>query len=178
MNERDTIGPECSATFREMDNTFVEVTRDAVVCPNCYTRIYPDSAEGASDVRVGFCLDDGVRWAAIEAKYGGRSRYPFKKLRKEQKEWLLGHTGTGLEGDGYLTFLWIGIGERIGGKDYPRKTWLIPFYEYLAIEEHFEGKRKSIPFDMVTMESYELEWEGGGIWSIPDDHIFWHELKN
>lgn len=176
MNERKVIGPECSASFRKLDNTVVQVTRDVVSCPRCRNIIYPSAGKGSADVKVAFCLGIGLRWVAVEVKWAGKSSYPFDKLRKEQEDWLRDHTGSGLNKDGYLTYVWIGIGERIGGKKYPRKTWLIPFADYEEIKEYLKEHRKSISFNDKIMEQYELVWKGKKIWEIPDEHIFWTKL--
>jgi len=33
--------------------------------------------------------------------------------------------------------------------------------------------RKSIPYDCESLNKFELEWLGKGLWDIPADHEFW-----
>ena len=165
VNERVTVHPECTRTLRGLD-FFVDVTRDFIRCPRCFTSIYPDSASGRFDVIGGYPVARGeVYWCAIEVKYGGQTSLPFDRISDNQRAWYAKHI------DDYDMWLWFCLGNRIRDEKYPRRTWLIPFQLFLDLEENLE--RKSIPATCTDIQPYELLWEGDGFWSIPDAHALW-----
>lgn len=170
VNERNNIQPECTRSLKELGFT-VDVTRDFLRCPKCFTAIYPSSATGRFDTVASFPVSYGeTHCLAIEVKYGGSTNLAFNRVEEDQREWYESHK------EDYDSFwLWYCIGDRINGKTHPRKTWLIPFEVFLELEKILD--RKSIPFDLEEVYKYELVWEGDGFWSVPQTHELWEQIR-
>lgn len=170
VSERKTIQPEASGTFRHMYNFVVMTTRDFVRCPRCGFGIYPDSVSGRFDNLIAFPVGYGLMyWGAIEVKNGTSTNLPFDSVSDKQIMWYY------KKEDLYDHWLWFSIGDRIGGKTHPRRTFLIPFSLFLSLKESLD--RKSIPVDCEEIQTYELEWAGNGRWIIPSEHEMWKNIK-
>ncbi|HDK27613.1 MAG TPA: hypothetical protein ENG48_11090 [Candidatus Atribacteria bacterium] len=169
VSERKLIQPEATSTFKNKYGFQVDTTRDFIRCPKCYYGIYPDSARGRFDTIIGYPVSFGkMYWGAVEVKNGTKTSLPFASVADSQREWYE------KKKEEYFMWLWFSIGERIGGKKYPRRTWLIPFNLFLELENSLN--RKSISADCEQIKEYELEWSGKGQWVIPDEHLLWETI--
>jgi len=171
VTERKNIQPEASSTFRHKYNFVVLTTRDFVRCPRCGFGIYPDAVAGRFDNLIAYPVDRGVLyWGAVEIKNGSSTNLSFDSVQDKQIMWY--HKKKEL----YDMWLWFSIGDRIGGKTHPRRTFLIPFELFLELQDSLD--RKSIPVDCEEIQEYELVWSGKGQWEIPDGHALWDNINN
>lgn len=171
VTERKTIQPEASSTFRNKYGFVTLTTRDFVRCPRCGYGIYPDSAAGRFDTIIGYPIEFGAMyWGAVEVKNGTSTSLAFNKVDDKQIIWY--HSKQGI----YDMWLWFSIGDRINHKQYPRRTFLIPFGLFLHLKDTLD--RKSIPVGCEEIQEYELVWSGKGQWVIPDNHELWRNIKN
>lgn len=163
MQERGVISAEASRTFREQ-GWFVKVTRDAVRCPRCGTMIYPDAASGCFDIRLGVPVWDSrdIAWYAVEVKYA-KTAYPFSNFDEKKRAWAVEHDGD------YAMWLWLGMGEAINNKRYPRVTYLFPLELFYQLERTLD--RKSIPYGCPELDRYKLTWLGRGRWELHQDFL-------
>jgi len=144
--------------------------RDALRCHNCGTLIYPSKRSGCYDINVyvPIWLERRHEHIMVEVKHGETS-FPFNEFRESQREFTQEWFDGELEDIDEL-WLWLSIGKAITDKDYPRKTLLVPIYDWLKLERRIIRERKSFPYD-YDMGAYELEWEGHGYWSVPPIHV-------
>jgi len=171
MNERKNIQPEASATFRHGYGFQVDTTRDFMRCPRCYYSIFPDSVAGRFDTVIAYPVAFGqFYWGAVEVKNGTNTSLAFNRVDDKQIMWY--HKKVEL----YDMWLWFSIGNRIGGKKHPRRTFLIPFELFLELKDSLD--RKSIPVGCEEIQEYELEWAGNKQWEIPAGHRLWENIKN
>lgn len=170
VNERNTIQPEATSTFRRKYGFHTTTTRDFLRCPRCYTAIYPSAATGSFDTIIAFPVGYGLfYWGAVEVKNGSNTSLAFSKVDDKQIMWY--HN----KKEDYDTWLWFSIGKRVGGKKHPRRTFLIPFRLFLELKYSLD--RKSIPVNCEEIQGYELDWSGKNQWVIPDTHELWGNIK-
>lgn len=171
VTERKTIQPETTATFRRKYNFVTLTTRDFVRCPRCGYGIFPDSVAGRFDTLIAYPVDFGLLyWGAVEVKNGTSTNLAFDRVDDKQIMWYY------KKQDVYDMWLWFSIGDRIGAKEYPRRTFLIPFELFLHLKDSLD--RKSIPVDCEEIQEYELTWAGKGMWEIPESHALWKNIKD
>lgn len=171
MNERKTIQPEASSTFKNKYGFVVNTTRDFIRCPNCYYSIFPSSTAGRFDSIIAYPVAYGsLYWGAVEVKNGTSTSLPFSSVADKQIIWY--HK----KKDVYDCMLWFNIGERINHKVHPRRTFLIPFSLFLELKDSLD--RKSIPVGCEEIQEFQLKWAGKGQWEIPAEHTLWTNIKN
>ena len=171
VSERKIVQPEVTSTFKNRYGFYTHTTRDFLRCPKCYYAIYPTSAVRRFDTIIGYPVAYGVLyWGAVEVKNGTKTNLSFSRIESTQRTWYSKNK------DKYDCWLWFNIGERIGDKKYPRRTWLIPFSLLLTLEKSLD--RKSISPDCKEIREYELRWAGTHQWEIPTGHVLWENIKN
>jgi len=113
----------------------------------------------------------------IEAKAGHNNRFDFDQIDEKQRNYL----------DLYapISYLWLWMGEgRPTDNDNPRMAWLIPWKDWLDLEQLFAAhSRVSIPYEAASgldadtyLDAYKLTWVGKGCWDIPPKHPLWFRL--
>lgn len=117
--------------------------------------------------------------AIIEVKYK-RHNFAFAEIREEQRDVL--------NKFGKLSWLWLFMGDRIAGKDFPRCAWLIPWAEWLKVEARFvneglQGMAYVLPKEKrhrdlcLSARDQLLEWElhyaAAGSWAVRFHHPFY-----
>lgn len=155
--EKPTVQRECVESITSWGGYAYKV-RDGVVCPRCGEKIVPPV--GRADY---FCTL-GTYGFVVEVK-AGETRFDFSQLSEDQRSWAEWYWY-----DRYGDWLlWLSLGKRLGGKKYPRKTWLIPYDHYINIEGYIAENRKSIPYDAACehFADWELEHDDNG-WLKPD----------
>lgn len=164
MKERGGVDGEASASLRAR-GWIVKVTRDFLKCHRCGSLIYPDAAPGCFDARVAIPVWDRkeIAWYAIEVK-SSRTALPFACIDDKKREWSAAHTSD------YSMWMWVCMGDRINSKKYPRVTYLFPLALFYQLEN--SSNRKSIAYDDAALLDYKLQWEGSGLWTIPETHQF------
>lgn len=156
-------------------------TQDATVCPKCKHMIVP--SRGRPDFfcylgRYGFVVE--VKSAALN--------FSFSDLGEKQREW-----GQWFVMDRHSDwYLWLSMGTRLNHPEYPRRTWLIPLRDFLAVEAIVREYQKSIPYQAgkghnVEMQlrhidavhllaPYELE-RRDGVWWLPVCHALSDKIE-
>lgn len=77
-------------------------------------------------------------------------------------------------------WLWVTFGQRIGGKSWPRVTYLVDKTNFENAENAMrEKKRKSIGYEWAAahLADFALEWAGDQRWIIPDAHPLWLSVR-
>jgi hypothetical protein len=134
---------------------------------------------GVSDY---ICLIPPLYGAAVEAKYDA-ANFNLSRIKPEQRAFLDKH-----EPQGYL---WLGMGQRIGGKDQPRLNWLIPWTYWKKVEDVLQHYNlKGLPYSPhvvelrglvdapVLLRPYVLKYDSAlKVWTIPESHPIYALLK-
>jgi len=110
------------------------------------------------------------------------ANFPFRHLRADQRAYL-----QMFQKDGHHSYLALGTRHGTAGStNRPRLVWLIPYHEWLALEEQVLKYRASLPLDrrprlgevgrlsLVAADrlyQYELNW-ADGCWHLPTHHPF------
>ena len=125
-------------------------------------------------------MGDG-RGCAVEVKTASGANYrrlafddPKVGWKNEQRRWAEKWCQ---KGNTY--WLWVTFGDRIGGKKWPRVTYLIDKTTWESAEDAMRAKkRKSIGYEWaaVNLTEFALEWAGDQRWLIPVMHSFWHSV--
>ena len=113
--------------------------------------------------------------AIVEVKYK-KYNFPFAEIR--QRDLLMQFAG--------MAWIWLFMGERIGGKEYPRRAWLVPWLHWRDTELTFrfyglEGMAYSTPMKLEhralhlsaveQLAAWELQYVSGeDRWAFPECH--------
>ncbi|MCP4538885.1 MAG: hypothetical protein GY832_17255, partial [Chloroflexi bacterium] len=136
----------------------------------------------------------------IEAKYAdgsGKTNFNFAKISDEQRNWMAygppidTRNTNGLYDPAWALkcHLWLWFGKGITSKDCPRQAYLIPWVDWLDIEQKFTDaglqgmayiRPKMVKHREMGLSAkeqlaqYALEWQGKGVWSFPAGHEIWN----
>ena len=141
--------------------------RDATRCPRCGEKVLPGAASGTWDFpNVGIPLWDARKTIFIDVEVkAANTSLPFSELQENQHLWAA-------ENPERSKWLWIGLGKNaVNALVEPRKTYFLPYETFLFLESALSDARKSLPYDLVDLQKYELVWEGNKIWGLPLHHI-------
>ena len=149
---------------------------DGHVCPQCKHIAIPSAGRADYDCtlgRIGF---------KVEVKYAEKS-FPLANLREDQREWAKWY----VQETGGLYFLWLCMGDRIHSTKLPRRTWMVPLRDWLALEAIVLTYQKSLPYRASKgyskemqqagidaahlLQDFGLDWIGRGRW-IPRRDLF------
>ena len=134
----------------------------------------------------------------IEVKNGDtswmtRSKDPRKGWTQQQRSWA--HQKVSALRPTPV-WLWISVGPDRPHynpiKFMPRKTWLVPYQDVIRVVELIEANgQNTLPYRVkartrsffkernlsceTAFAGYELQWCGGKLWSIPEDHKFYRK---
>lgn len=119
---------------------------------------------------------------AVEVKTAGGAGYrrlafadPRTGWKDEQRRWAEKWCE---KGNTY--WLWVTFGERIGGRTWPRVTYLVDKATWEDAERAMrEQNRKSIAYEWAAgnLAEFALQWAGEQRWTIPDPHPFWRSVR-
>jgi hypothetical protein len=130
-------------------------------------KVYPNP--GRPDT---FFAGRGHHGGFVEVKTGRgehHQRFDFKEWREDQRTWYY------QEALPYQASYWLFIvlGERVNGKEYPRIAMLITAERLLQIEQ--QANKKSLSYEeAVNLDGghWLLTWAGDNIWDVPAKHPF------
>jgi hypothetical protein len=131
----------------------------------------------------------GGRGCYIEAKTG-TTGFDFDTLRPNQREWIESFALP--EPYRMEVWIWLAMGtDRPNNTQpdaLPRKHWLIPYPVMLHVEKQVRPIQRTLPYRagkgmrkeiqeqkldaLNLLRLWELEWVGGGVWDIPEGHLF------
>lgn len=107
-------------------------------------------------------------FAWVEAKRGDYTRFDFAGWNERQREFAVACAWMDIP---YWMFLT--MGERINGKNYPRVAWLMPGKVYADVEtEAYPRKSVSYGTAVARWQTWQLLWAGSGRWEFPEGHPF------
>jgi hypothetical protein len=119
---------------------------------------------------------------AVEVKTAGGANYrrlafadPKAGWKDEQRRWAEKWCQ---KGNTY--WLWVTFGERIGGKKWPRVTYLADKTSWEGAENAMRDEnRKSIAYEWAAthLADFALQWAGDQRWIIPAPHPFWLRVR-
>lgn len=112
-----------------------------------------------------FGITGGPLRAFVETKTGG-DRFAFDSWTEKQRLFMVACEYSRIP---YWLFLF--MGDRIGGKRHPRVAFLVRG-EDMVDTIYAAGDRKSLSYDTALTRFQPLEWQGSGIWNIPLGHPF------
>lgn len=123
-----------------------------------FSAVTSDEASRADNVYIN--RETGQAWY-LEQKWGGKTSFPFSKLRKDQEDWLMERKGFS------FVSITIGLKPDLRKKEHPyaRRTWIIPIQKYCEVSRVRSKSKKSMNIkDMENAFSeYEVAW-------YPDKH--------
>lgn len=151
------------------------------------TRVLPAEAGHFDMLLVGNSATGGV----VEVKAGEATRFPFSKVRDEQRGWYK-RVAVPKNLSAWIFFdvgeharsNWRDVWQEIAKerrsvktkvkRQMPRITVLMPFGEYLKLEA---GEAKSLSYEEIVerLGLYILDYKGG--WQLPPDHPFAKEFE-
>lgn len=143
--------------------------------------------EGRSDVVA--TLPDKVNYIEIKSENRG---FKCSSFREEQRNWTHKQLNAG-----YSCWLWIICGSGRPNSSNcelsPRKSFLVPagiVFNAISMMENIQdlipyaiskNSKKVIKSQLLTVQDvfaiWELKWNGGGIWKIPESHPLYNESK-
>jgi hypothetical protein len=149
----------------------------------------------------GISLTGSHFWVEIKYASGnGKTNFAFADISQDQRDWMAygppidSRNTSGLYDPNWALkcWLWLFFGKGITSKDCPRQAHLIPWVDWLEIEERFtdaglSGMAYIRPKMVVHREmglsakeqlaQYALEWQGNGVWKFPAGHQIWNTLN-
>ena len=172
MNEK-SLYPEITDSFdkaggfaRKAHDAFYANDKGQLTTKENSTGVKRPSQKGIADH---ICLLPPLQGAAVEVKYA-ESNFNLSEISDDQRQWLNDHES--------YSFIWLGMGLRVGGKHLPRKTWLVPWAEWKRIEEVVKSHGlkglsyaphrtdlRGVTDAPVLLAPYELSYTNG-VWQI------------
>lgn len=139
----------------------------------------------------------------VEVKYASgndKTNFAFADITQEQRDWMSygppidTRDTTGLYDPHWALkcWLWLFFGQDIKSKDCPRQAYLVPWVDWLEIEQRFtdaglSGMAYIQPKQLQHREmglsaqgqlaNYALEWKGKSVWEFPRGHQIWQTLQ-
>ncbi len=139
----------------------VDVQTDAITCSKCHTQIVPP--RGRPDLTAIHRERGYGIYVEVKTVRRNDTSFPFSRIEEQQRDRLSSHP--------IVSHIAIGDITRSENSSVDRLShlWLVPWAEWLKIEDHYVEVRKSMPRGDMTMilARFALTKESNEPWRIP-----------